>query len=118
MLELVTNVPPPAGFVAVAALPDVDEDVAALPEMLIPQVPDAPVPVNDGMSVPIARPKFVRAVAADVAPVPPAPTPKVDDKLPALPVVFWFKVGTSPAWMADITTFVPFPRRYWPDVVA
>jgi hypothetical protein len=30
---------------------------------------------------------------------------------PALPVVFWFNVGTSAAWMVFITTFVPLPRR-------
>lgn len=45
--------------------------VAALPLMLIFQVPEAPVPVVDGMSVPIARPRFVRATDAVVAAVPP-----------------------------------------------
>jgi hypothetical protein len=29
----------------------------------------------------------------------------------ALPVVLWFNVGTSAAWMVDMTTFVPLPRR-------
>ena len=37
---------------------------------------------------------------------------------PAEPVVFWFRVGTSPAWIVDITTFDPLPRRYWPLVTA
>jgi hypothetical protein len=40
------------------------------------------------------------------------------DKDAADPEVFWFSVGTSPAWMADITTFVPLPRKYEPDVTA
>ena len=29
----------------------------------------------------------------------------------AVPVVFWFKVGTSPACMVLITTFVPLPLK-------
>ena len=36
--------------------------------------------------------------------------------LAAVPVVFWFNVGTSPTWMADMTTFVPLPRKYEPEV--
>ena len=53
-----TDVTPPfEAVVAVVAL----VAVAAFPEMLIPQVPDAPVPVSDGMSVPIASPRLVRA---------------------------------------------------------
>ena len=50
--------------------------VAALPVMLMFQVPDAPVPVGEGMSVPIANPKFVRAPDAVDAPVPPSATAK------------------------------------------
>ena len=53
--------------------------VAALPEMLMPQVPDAPVPVGDGTSEPIARPKLVLAVDAEVAPVPPLATGRAPD---------------------------------------
>ena len=29
----------------------------------------------------------------------------------AVPVVFWFKVGTSPTEIVAITTLVPFPRK-------
>ena len=36
----------------------------------------------------------------------------------AEPVVFWFNVGTSAAWIADMTTLVPLPRRYCPLVTA
>jgi hypothetical protein len=45
--------------------------VAALPEMLMPQVPEAPVPVGLGISVPIAKPRFVLAADVVVALVPP-----------------------------------------------
>jgi hypothetical protein len=34
------------------------------------------------------------------------------EEMAAVPVVFWFSVGTSDAWIVDITTFVPLPRRY------
>ena len=34
----------------------------------------------------------------------------------ALPVVFWFSVGTSPAWIAANAAFVPSERRYCPTV--
>ena len=57
--------------------------VAALPEMLIPQVPDAPVPVSEGMSVPIANPRFVRAPEAVDAPVPPFKTAKMEVRVAA-----------------------------------
>jgi len=46
-------------------------------DALIDQEPDAPVPVGDGTSVPIATPKFVLAPDAVVAPVPPLATAKV-----------------------------------------
>ena len=39
--------------------------------------PEAPVPVGEGTSVPIASPKFVLAPEAVVAPVPPLMTAKV-----------------------------------------
>ena len=45
--------------------------VAALPVMLMPQLPLAPVPVGEGTSVPMARPRLVRAADAVVAFVPP-----------------------------------------------
>ena len=32
-------------------------------------------------------------------------------RVAADPVVFWFSVGTSPAWMAERTTLVPLPRK-------
>jgi hypothetical protein len=52
----------------VAKLP---ADPLALPVTFIAQVPDAPVPVGEGTSVPIASPRFVRAVDAVDAFVPP-----------------------------------------------
>jgi hypothetical protein len=50
--------------------------------------------------------------------VPPLTSKTVPVTFDAVPVVFWFSVGTSAAWIALITTSVPFPRRYWPEVVA
>ena len=38
-------------------------------------------------------------------------------RVAALPVVLWFRVGTSEAWMALRMTLVPLPRRNWADVV-
>lgn len=38
--------------------------------------------------------------------------------LAAVPVVFWFSVGTSAAWIADSTAAVPFERRYVPETCA
>ena len=51
--------------------------VAEFPVTLIPQVPLAPVPVGEGTSVPIAKPRFVLAAEAVVAAVPPLATGKV-----------------------------------------
>jgi hypothetical protein len=45
--------------------------------MLIPQVPEAPEPVGEGTSVPIARPNEVLAADAEVAAVPPLATANV-----------------------------------------
>ena len=59
--------------------------VAAFPEMLMPHVPEAPVPVRDGISVPIASPRFVLALEAVVAPVPPLATATVPVTFAALP---------------------------------
>ena len=50
-------------------------------------------------------PPMVRAVCSVVA-------------VAALPVVLWLSVGTSAACMADISTFVPLPLKYWPLVTA
>lgn len=50
-------------------------------------------PDGDSTSVPITRPRFVRAPDAVVAPVPPEATASVEDKPAAVPVVFWLKVG-------------------------
>jgi len=73
---VVAPVPPlatatvPLTFVAVVA-------VEALPLIAMFHVPLAPVPVGLGTSVPIARPKLVRAPAAVVPPVPPLATANV-----------------------------------------
>jgi hypothetical protein len=58
-------------FVAFVALVELVA-VAALPVTLIAHVPEAPVPVGEGTSAPIARPRFVRALLAEDAPVPPS----------------------------------------------
>ena len=62
--------------------------------------------------------KALNAALAVVWPVPPLTIATTPVTLLAVPVVFWFRVGTSAACMADITTLVPLPRRYWPDVTA
>ena len=72
-------VPPAITFVAFVAL----VAVAALPEMLIPQVPDAPVPVVEGMSVPMTNPRFVRAPEAVDAPVPPLAIARMEVRVAA-----------------------------------
>jgi len=61
--------------------------VAALPVTLIPHVPEAPVPVGEGTSVPITNPRFVRAPEAVVDPVPPLATATVPVTLAALPLM-------------------------------
>lgn len=48
----------------------------------------------------------------------PVPAVKALATEPAEPVVFWFKVGTSAAWIVAITTSVPLPRKYEPLVTA
>ena len=57
-------------------------------------------------------------VVPDASPVPALLKVTAFATLPAEPVVFWFKVGTSAAWIADMTTSVPLPRRYCPEVTA
>ena len=80
--------------------------VAALPLMLMPHVPLAPEPVTEGTSVPMAKPRFERAVAAVVAPVPPL----VIANVPVTPVA---KLTRPPATFAKsepvqaITVFSP-----------
>lgn len=80
--------------------------LAALPEMLIPHVPDAPDPVVDG------TPKLVLAVAVSEAPVPPLTTAKsVPDQLSLLIVL---KVANDPnpklvlAALAELAPVPPF----------
>lgn len=51
-----------------------------------------------------------------VTPVPPDATASVADNPAAVPVVFWFSVGTSAAWIAASAAFVPSERRYCPAV--
>jgi hypothetical protein len=59
----------------------------------------------------VVAPKFVLAAVFVVAPVPPLATATVPVTFEAVPVVFWLSVGTSPAWIEDITTLVPLPLR-------
>jgi hypothetical protein len=61
--------------------------VAALPVILIPHDPEAPVPVGEGTSVPITKPRLVRAPEAVVEPVPPFATATVPVTLAALPLI-------------------------------
>ena len=62
--------------------------------------------------------RALKPAAAVVWPVPPLAMATVPVTLLAVPVVFWLSVGTSAAWMAAITTFVPLPRKYEPLVTA
>lgn len=50
-------------------------------------------------------------VVPDASPVPLLLNVTALTTEPADPVVFWFSVGTSKAWMPDMTTFVPLPRK-------
>ena len=47
--------------------------------------------------LPVPAPRFVRAVAASVAPVPPLRIATVPVTFAAVPLVFWLSVGKSPA---------------------
>jgi len=64
----------------------------------------------------VVAPKLVLALGAVVAPVPPLRTATVPVTFAAVPVVFWFSVGTSPACIDAINTSVPLPLKYCPDV--
>ena len=59
----------------------------------------------------VVAPKLVRAAAAVVAPVPPFPTATVPVTLAAVPVVFWFHVGTVPVnpLYATLVAVAAFP---------
>jgi hypothetical protein len=69
--EIVTMVVAP--YLIIKFPPDskTEKLVVAKPVALIPHEPDAPVPVGEGTSVPIARPRFVLAADAVDAFVPP-----------------------------------------------
>jgi len=73
-----------------------DVAVAALPDMSIPQVPEAPDPVVDGTL------RFVRASAAVEAPVPPSATARsvIPDMVPPV-------IATE---LADCVAIDPKPR--------
>jgi hypothetical protein len=58
-------------------------------------------PLGARTSVPMTKPRFVRAVAVVVAPVPPLATATVPVTLDAVPVVFWLKVGNEVRDAAD-----------------
>jgi hypothetical protein len=73
--------------------------------------PVKPVPVATLVTVPVLlvyplgllaayAPRFVKAFAAVVAPVPPFATATVPVTFAAVPVVLWFSVGMSAATMA------------------
>lgn len=88
-----------------------DVAVAALPLMLMAQVPDAPDPVGEGTSVPMANPRAVRAAEPVVAPVPPfaiASVPAkviVPDDVIGLPEVV--RPVVPPESATDVTVPVP-----------
>jgi hypothetical protein len=90
-----------------------DVQVVPLDVSTLPEVPGA---TKAGVDVPL--PKMTLLAVRVVSPVPPLATATVPVTLAAVPVVFWFKVGTSAAWIVAITTFVPLPRRYEPLVTA
>lgn len=69
------------------------------------------------VTAPVPLPLTYCPEASVVTPVPPFATATTPVTLVEVPVVFWLSVGISPAWIADITTFVPLPRRYCPEVV-
>ena len=68
-LYLMTRFDPYCSIVKFVVTRDIAEP--AEPDTLIDQFPVAPVPVGDGISVPIWSPKFVLAVDAVDAAVPP-----------------------------------------------
>jgi hypothetical protein len=83
------------------------EDVTGPPDTLMP----VPAVRSTLVTVPVFEvkplgfdagyaPRFVSAVAASVAPVPPLTTATTPVTFPAVPVVFWLSVGTSAATIA------------------
>ncbi len=107
--DVVSPVVPPetSTLVTVPTPPDVIHDVfVPSVERTLPLLP-----LCDGS-------RAFTAAFGVVCPVPPFAMATVPVTFAAVPVVFWFSVGTSAAWIADITTSVPFPLRYCPDVVA
>lgn len=134
-VTLLAIVPPDTTFVAfvalvalVAVVADVadvaDVAVAAFPLILIPQVPEAPVPVSDGISVPMSKPKLVRAVEAVVAPVPPLATASVPANVTApvvglegvSPVVPPLKLDTIEPIVPQLV-LVPSVVKYLPELL-
>ena len=96
MPPLCDNVDALVARVAVAALPEHDAAVVALVAFVALVAVVAVVAVA-------ALPEHDAAVVAVAA----LPVHEPDE-----PVVFWFKVGTSPATIDAITTLVPLPRKY------
>jgi hypothetical protein len=93
-------------FVALATVP-----VTFAPVMLVKLAPETAPKEPDHVpevTVPVVAKFGMDVIELCVAPVTDA----------AVPVVFWFSVGTSAAWIVDITTFVPLPRKYEPLVTA
>ena len=70
------------------------------------------------LTVVLANGTLNSLAAVEVVMVAAVETAAVPEHEPDEPVVFWLSVGTSATWMADIRTFVPLPRKYWPDVTA
>jgi hypothetical protein len=92
-----------------------------VPEVTVPVVVRLDEPASG--EAPMVLKLIVRAAeplneVPEASPVPPLLNVTALATEPAEPVVFWFSVGTSAAWIADIRTFVPLPRRYCPDVTA
>lgn len=108
----VADVAVPAVVAEVADVADVA--VAALPEMLIAQVPEAPVPSVFGTA------KLVRASAAVVAPVPPFATtsvpPKVRVPAPVIGPPLNVKPVVPPAASTEVTEPPPAVELRVPEL--
>lgn len=94
---MVMPLPPLA---AIVMAPDVLVTVIPVPAVKVVRVNPVPLPMS--------RAPFAGVV---VRPVPPLATATVPVTLAAVPVVFWFSVGTSAATIAANSVLVPSERR-------
>lgn len=106
MFRLIVGAVPPEDATGAVALTSVTvpplpvAEIVIEPPALVIDTPDPAVKVALVRVLPVLLPISSWPSVYDVCPVPPLETAKVADNPAAVPVVFWFKVGTSAAAIA------------------